>query len=221
MAHIEYQWIQTKEPIRISEYANNLGFNLRTLKQAGITPDMRHWIDGKIRNKILAYLSECWEKEEKLDENTTEQLSDVYRGVYVITLSDNLSIDYNREPSQVIYIGRGQIKNRLKAHFALWIRDLSDSLQDIAFDVWMTEVRVKGNANAFKEVESDLLYDFKEKFGRVPLQNKKRGDDHYKTHEYFDDWNLPLTNPKKNHIRNGWSIEPLGNNPWAMIFDDE
>jgi hypothetical protein len=215
MAYIEYLWTKTEYPIRISEYANDLGFNLRTLDQTGISSEMWHWIDGKIRNQIMNYLSECWE------ENSEKEFSEVSQGIYIITLSDNLSIDYNNEPSQVIYVGRGQIKNRLKAHLALWIRDLSDSLQDISFDVWMTEVRVKGNANAFKEVESDLLNDFYEKFGCFPLQNKKFGDSHNKIHDYVDDWNKPLKNPSRHSVKNGWSIKPLGNNPWAMIVDDE
>lgn len=215
MANIEYQWIKTEYPIRISEYANDLGFNLRTLDRTGISSEMWHWIDGKIRNQIMNYLSECWE------ENTEKEFSKVSQGIYVITLSDNLSIDYNGEPSQVIYIGRGQIESRLKAHLKNWIRDLSDSLQDIAFDVWMAEVRVKGNANAFKEVESDLLYDFNERFGCLPLQNTIHGNYNYKNHDYFDDWNKPLKNPSRHPIKNGWSIKPLGDNPWAMRFDDE
>jgi hypothetical protein len=216
MANIEYQWITTEYPIRISEYANNLGINLRTLDYTTVPADMWNWIDGKIRSEIMGYLTECWE------ENATKEFSKVSQGVYVITLSDNLSIDYNGKSSQVIYIGRGQIKSRLKEHLALWIRDLSDSLQDIAFDVWMMEVFVRGNANAFKEVESDLLKDFEDRFGCLPLQNKKRGDYKEKEHDYCEDWNKPLKNPSKHHIKNGWSIKPLGNNPWAiMSFDDE
>ncbi len=107
---------------------------------------------------------------------------------------------------------------RIYSHLKHWIRYLSDSLQDIALDIWMTEIRVNGNKNAFKEVETDLLNLFFEKFGSYPLQNQKSGDYHEKTHEYAENWNLPLRNPT--NIQNGWSIKPLRNNPWAKEFED-
>lgn len=112
-----------------------------------------------------------------------------------------------------------KIRDRIKAHLAIWIKDFSDSLQDIAFDVWMAEVRVNGSKDAFKEVESDLIHDFLNRFGCLPLQNAIAGKYHEKEHIYHNDWNLPLRNSRK--ISNGWSIKPLENNPWAMKFDDE
>jgi hypothetical protein len=128
-------------------------------------------------------------------------------------------VDYNGYPSKVIYIGRGKIRDRIKAHLAIWIKDFSDSLQDIAFDVWMAEVRVNGSKDAYKEVESDLINYFWNKFNCLPLQNSIAGQYHEKEHNYPNDWNLPLKNPS--NIQNGWSIKPLKNNPWAMKFDDE
>lgn len=100
MANIEYQWLKTDEPIRISEYANDLGFNLRTLDRTNFSNDIRAKIDGKIRNSIISYLDYCW------NENSEGLLADVSQGVYVITLADNLSVDYNGCPSKVIYVGR-------------------------------------------------------------------------------------------------------------------
>ena len=172
MAIIKFKWVKTEHPIRISEYANELGFNLRTIDYNGIAEELWDMIDGKIRNQIMFGLDELWEEQAE----SQRVLADVTQGVYAITLSDNLSIDYNGNPSKVIYIGRGKTRSRIYNHLKYWIRYLSDSLQDIALDIWMTEIRVNGNKNAFKEVETDLLYYFHDKFGCFPLQNKKYGN---------------------------------------------
>lgn len=214
MATIEYDWVKTDCPVRISEFANDLGFNLRTIDLSGITEEFWNMIDGKIRNQIMFYLDGLWEKQS----NSQRSLSDVTQGVYVISLSDNLSIDYDGSPSKVIYIGRGKTRSRIYNHLKLWVRYLSDSLQDIALDIWMTEIRVNGNKVAFKEVETDLLNYFHDKVRCYPLQNSKSGDYHEKIHEYGEDWNLPLRNPT--NIQNGWSIRPLRNNPWAQEFEE-
>lgn len=208
MAEIEYYWTKNEEPIRISEFATNLGFNLRTLEYEGAPEDKWEWINKKIRNSILAYLSDSWEEER------SSPLSSVTQGIYVITLSDNLSIDYDGQPSKVLYIGRGQIRTRLADHFKQWIRYFTDSLQDISLDIWMTEIKVKGSKCAFKEVETDLLNHFYEKFNCYPIQNSKSGDYHEKEHNYCEEWNEPLRNPT--NINYGWAIKPLRNNSWAI-----
>ena len=215
MANINFQWIKTEYPVRISEYANDLGFNLRTIDGSGIPQEIRETIDKKIRNRIMNYLDEVWNEQSE----SNKSLSEVYQGVYVITLSDNLSIDYNGFPSKVLYIGRGKTRSRINNHLKLWVRHLSDSLQDISLDIWMAEILVSGNKNAFKEVESDLLSTFHDKFNCNPLQNSKLGDYHEKIHNYHDEWGAPLRNPT--NIQNGWSIKPLKNNPWAIKFEDE
>lgn len=214
MAYIEFQWVKTEFPVRISEYANELGFNLRTIDDSGLSIDVRETIDGKIRNQIMYYLDEVWSKQS----GGRKPLSEITQGVYVITLSDNLSIDYNGVPSKVLYIGRGRIRSRIYNHMKLWVRYLSDSLRDISLDFWMAEIRVNGSKNAFKEVESDLLNNFYERFKCYLLQNRKSGDYHEKTHDYHDHWSAPLRNPS--NIQHGWAIKPLKSNPWAIKFDD-
>ena len=214
MSRIKFEWVKTYEPIRISQYANDLGFNLRTLDYQGISAEIWDIIDGKIRNSIMEILDERWEDAE----GVTKPLSQVKKGVYVITLGDNLSIDYNGKSSKVIYIGRGRIRSRIYNHFKLWVRYLSDSLQDISLDVWMAEIKIQGSANAFREVETDLLTTFREKYGVYPLQNYKSGDNHSKDHEYNCDWKAPINNPT--NIQYGWAIRPLKLNPWAMECED-
>ena len=215
MASIEYYWTKTEDPIRISEYATNIGFNLRSLDYENIPDDKREWINKKIRYDILAEISDCWEDE---DQERNGKLSSVKQGIYVISLADNMSIDYNGNPSKVIYIGRGCIRSRLATHFKYWIKTFNDSLQDISFDIWMTEIRHPGSKNAFKEVEADLLDYFCNKYDCYPIQNSISGDIHNKNHDYDNDWNRPLRNPPD--INNGWAIRPLKNNDWAIEFEE-
>jgi len=208
VAQIQYDWVKSDYPIRFSEYASDMGINIRTLAYDNVKEDVWDWIESKVRNKILKDLDDIWE------ESTSSQLSAVKQGVYIITIDDNLSIDYDNEPSKVLYIGRGQLRSRINSHLKYWLKHLSDSLQDISIRFWMTEIKVKGNKTAYKEVETDLLWHFHEKFGVFPLQNTKSGDSHEKYHDYCKDWNLPLRNPT--NINQGWSIKPLEGNPWYL-----
>ncbi|MDK9779718.1 MULTISPECIES: hypothetical protein [unclassified Vibrio] len=172
MAYIEYNWVKNEHPIRFSEFASDMGINLRTLSYDNVKEDVWDWIDSKIRSKIMSELDYVWK-----DEFETS-LSSVNQGIYVITIAENLSIDYEGKPSKVLYIGRGQLRARIGNHLKFWLRNLSDSLQDIAIHVWMTEVKVRGNSDAYKDVESDLISHFYEKFGMYPLRNAKFGDWH-------------------------------------------
>ena len=215
MAYIEIYWTVTEEPIKIGNYAKSCGFDLQILDKTLAEDDQWNWIEKKIQNNILKYLAEIWEKKE---EERTSRFSSVKQGVYVITLANNLSIDYYGMPSQVIYIGRGQLRSRISSHLQDWIHDFTYSLQDISFEIWMTEVKVPGSKNAFKEVEADLLAYFYERYESYPIQNSKSGDVHEKRHDYNNEWNNPLRNPKD--IQSGWSIKPLAQNPWFMELDE-
>ena len=206
MAKIEYEWVKNEHPISFSECAADMGINLRTLSYDNIKEDVWNWIDSKVRSNILKDLDEIWSVQ------FTSSLASVKQGIYVITIADSLSIDYDNQPSKVLYIGRGQLRSRINCHLKYWLKNLSDSLQDISIQIWMTEIKVRGNKGAYKEVETDLLSHFYSKFDVYPLQNAKSGDLHDKYHEYCEDWNLPLRNPS--NINNGWSIKPLEGNPW-------
>jgi hypothetical protein len=213
MAHIEIEWTRTSTPIRINEYAQELGFNLTIIEQDSIPTQHWEWIDNKIRNSILYEISDCWEKDE-----WSTSLYEVNQGIYVINLADNLYLDYDGNPSPVMYIGRGQIMKRISSHLKNWIRNFSESLQGISFNIWMTEIKVRGLVDAFLDVETDLLDYFYDKFNSFPIQNTINGRNHYSEHEYNREWNKPLWNPS--NIKNGWSIQPLDNNPWNIEFEN-
>ncbi|WP_135380791.1 hypothetical protein [Vibrio tasmaniensis] len=215
MAVIEYEWVRNEYPIRFSKYASDMGINLLTLSYDNVKEDIWDWIDSKIRLRIVKDLEDVWESE------FNSSLSSVTQGIYVVTIGDNLSIDYQGLPSKVLYIGRGQLRSRINSHLKFWLKNLSDSLQDISIHIWMTEVKVRGNNQIYKEVETDLLSHFYHKYDALPLQNAKNGDFHEKEHDYGRNWNAPLRNPS--NIQQGWSIKPLDNNPWyeeLIVYED-
>lgn len=212
MATIEIDWTKS-QPISIRDYASRCGFNLLTINLMDLADENRKWIERKVITGILADIDKAWKTEWE------KQLSQVDKGIYVITMAGNLCVQYKHGPSQVIYIGRGQIRKRFYQHLKNWVANFSESLQDIKFRFWMTEVKIPGSTNAFKDVESDLICNFRNKFGEFPLLNKKNGDTCQKYHSY----NANLTKPFKNEhqIKSGWYIRPMADNEWFREIEED
>src|SRR5690349_15723275 len=61
-------------------------------------------------------------------------LGDVVNGVYVISLTNPLSIKYQNGRSRVIYIGRGNILDRIRAHFDKKLFDFMLGLSGADFE---------------------------------------------------------------------------------------
>jgi hypothetical protein len=107
----------------------------------------------------------------------------VKRGVYVISLSSPLSIGYRYGPSQVIYIGIGNIMGRIKTHFNDKLFDFMLSLSGANFDFWFARPARQGTAEYFKHVEYLMLEWFSDQYGglnderRFPILNKNAGAD--------------------------------------------
>ncbi len=145
-------------------------------------------------------------------------LSKVDKGVYVIKLSGNICIQYPNKESQIIYIGRGKVRNRIKTHLTNRVTHFSESLHDIKFQIWMTEIKVPGSPNAFKDVEADLIEVFEEESGDLPIQNSKGGNYHNKDHNYNAEWKMPLRADP--YINNGWCIKPMSDNEWFVEIEE-
>ncbi len=145
-------------------------------------------------------------------------LSKVDKGVYVIKLSGNICIQYPNKESQIIYIGRGKVRNRIKTHLTNRVTHFSESLHDIKFQIWMTEIKVPGSPNAFKDVEADLIEVFEEEYGDLPIQNSKGGNYHNKDHNYNAEWKMPLRADP--YINNGWCIKPMSDNEWFVEIEE-
>ena len=169
-----------------------------------------------MRARILEEITCHW-NESKPD--NFNEFSKVKKGVYVISLASNIAIDYDGKNSQVLYIGRGALKQRFSAHLKKWVPAITSSIYDFGLYFWMTEIKKQGNAHLFKEVESDLIEAFRDEFRTLPLQNSINGKSHNKFHNYENGWKKPFWRSQR--LKNGWAIKPLENNPWAMKFDDE
>ena len=75
----------------------------------------------------------------------------IKRGVYVIALSNPLSIQYRERRSQVIYIGMGSILNRIKIHFETKLFDFMLDLAGADFDFLRRET---GSARCAKLLQT-------------------------------------------------------------------
>jgi len=217
MAKIDIKWVRTEYPIKLGEFAKEFGVDITTLAEHNVNPfEVFSWLETKVRGRILEEVACQW------DDNKPGNFSEfgkVKKGVYVITLASNIAIDYGGKNSQVLYIGRGALKERFSAHLKKWIPAITNSIYDFGLVFWMTEIKKQGNADLFKEVESDLIESFRDEFRTLPLQNSINGKGHNKYHTYENGWKTPF---KRSHrLKNGWAIKPLANNPWAMKFDDD
>ena len=212
MAQIEVKWTKS-ESISIRDYGKDAGFNLSMIDIFKIPQDQRIWIQKKIVGSILADLDYVWE-----DDEWNTPLSKVKKGIYVISLSGGICIDYRLSPSQVIYIGRGQIRSRIYNHLKNWVAHFSESLQDIKLKFWMSEIKKNGSSDAFKAVESQLLIAFHEKHGEIPIMNKRFGDSVWIDHFF----NKELTKPFKieNAAKRCWKIKPMPENEWFLTEEE-
>ncbi len=212
MALIDVDWTKT-EPISIREHGIYCGFNLSTIDLLSLSKERRKWIEKEIVSSIIKEIDEVWEKDQ-----WDTPLYEVGKGVYVITLSGNICIQYPNKESQVVYIGRGKIRNRIRRHLTNWVTHFSESLHDIKFQIWMTEIKVPGSPNAVKDVEYDLIKKFEEEYGDLPIQNSKVGNYHKKDHEYNSEWKTPLR--VDSSIKSGWSISPMPKNEWFSAIEE-
>jgi len=206
MAVINIKW-SCCEDISIRDSALNCGFNLSTLNISGLSEDKSKWIVDVVTKYILDIIESSWE------ENSSRiKFGDVKNGVYVISLGGNMCIGYEEGESQVLYIGQGKIKSRLKSHLRNWIMHFSESLQDMCLTFNMAKVVVKNSQTPHEEVEADFIERFIDKFGEKPILNSIRGKNHNKYHEYDRRSLSPLH--KKQGISYGWRMSPMPKNDW-------
>lgn len=137
-------------------------------------------------------------------------LYEVKHGVYVICLSDPFTLQYENGRSNIIYIGRGSISSRLKSHFDNSLFDVMMSLAGADFDFYLSEPKDENEQGYFKQLEHDLLSNFRLKIGggKYPLLNKNAGTD--MGLKLGEGWNKPL---KISGKRPTWAIAPTGLRP--------
>jgi hypothetical protein len=182
-------------------YARNAGFDLAVYHDYSVKA--REMLRGRaVREALLAIESEC--EEQGLD------VWSVTKGVYVIALSNPLSVKYQKGRSQVIYIGMGYIMGRLKAHFNNKLFDFMLDLSGANFDFYVACPALAGTAMYYKQVEHHMLEYFHDQFDgvheqrRYPILNKNAGTN-MKYPGGTDWWKKPL---KASGRRPLWELTP-------------
>lgn len=137
-------------------------------------------------------------------------LSDVTKGIYVISLANPLSVQYRNRHSQVIYIGRGNIAGRIKSHFEKKLFDFMRDLSGADFDFHFSRPALAGTGDYFEHVEHSMLEYFSDQYAglddkrRFPILNKNAGA--YKGYPGGSDWwKKPLKASGKRPL---WALYP-------------
>jgi hypothetical protein len=138
------------------------------------------------------------------------ELGTIKQGVYVICLANPFTIKYGQTTSDIVYIGRGNICGRLKSHFENSLFDVMMSLAGSNFTFHLSEPIDKAGEGYFKQLEFDLLENFRQKIGdgKYPILNKNAGSD--QNLKLGEGWNKPLKGAGKKPT---WAIEPTYKRP--------
>ncbi len=209
----ENEWIWVKRQ-SLATAAREAGFDLALFEKYSTetqTELRKKSVKYVLRNIADAYEEEC-----------EEELFEVKYGVYVIRLSAPFEIDYSTYDedsdggfyggtSQIIYIGRGDVLDRLRDHFENKLFDFMQSLSGAEFDIQILNPSSDHHSKVdlHKQIEHDLLEAFTERVtdedDGFPLLNKKRGDDVNKKN-CGTKWDHPLRKRDKRKIE--WILKP-------------
>lgn len=213
MANITIHW--TKTPlISVSEEARDLGFDLRKFDHQD--EEVQISVRKASIDRVMRKVRDTWDK---ADSNKNAlAFSAIRNGVYVISIGEGFGVAYKDRASEVMYIGRGILTNRIRSHLQQWIFDMSRSLRDVPFRFYMCTVGDKRNPESFKDFEHRLLDEFSERYGEKPLINKYAGREGHIDHQYLGAWSAPLDNRGKRYL---WEIRPSEKNAWFKRIDDE
>ncbi|MCQ0987158.1 hypothetical protein [Jiella marina] len=133
-------------------------------------------------------------------------IKDISQGVYVICLSDPFCIKYDLGPSNIIYIGIGNVFSRLDSHFNKSLFSFMRSLSGADFDFYLTEPVHNTSEDYYKHIEYLMLHRFQDKIGggKYPLLNKNAGSKR-SIDQIGKGWDTPL---KQTGKRPAWSLHP-------------
>ncbi len=195
-------------------YARNAGFDL------AVYDDYSEQVQLELRKRAV---NEALHAIKSACEDIELDIASIKRGIYVISLSNPLSIRYRTGRSQVIYIGIGNIMNRIKSHFDNKLFDFMLSLAGADFDFYFACPARSGTADYFKHVEHLMLEYFSEQYGgrdakwRYPLLNNIAGSNK----EYSDGkdwWKKPLKASGKRPL---WELKPTDFSDFAPLDGGE
>jgi len=142
----------------------------------------------------------------EFEENTGRALSSIKCGLYVISISSPFTIQYDDACSEIIYVGIGNVRNRIESHFNNSLFDFMMSVAGANFDFKICEPKHDSEESYYKHMEYMLLEKFSQKIGggKYPLLNKKAGSNKL-IEEMAKGWDRPLKASGKKPI---WQLEP-------------
>lgn len=215
LASIEINWAETG-PISIFEEARKLGFDLRRFESQ--PADVQAAIKKLTIDQIIRLIREAWRESYDHDYAPGKDFNRIVNGVYVISVGGGFAVSYGSRSSEVMYIGRGKIANRLRSHLVNWIFDMSLSLRDAPFKFFIETVGDGRSKGAFMDFEHFMLECFSKKFGDKPLINKIHGREGHIEHSFSGDWGRPFDNRTSKCL---WVIRPSERNAWFKEYRDE
>lgn len=204
-------------PVRnqsLAIYARLAGFDLAMYDEysAKVQKELRA---RAVTEAMRSIQSACWERH-------GFDLSNLKSGIYVISLSNPLSIQYRKGRSQVIYVGRGNVVGRIKSHFEHKLFDFMLSLSGADFDFHFSQPARAGTGEYFKHVEHSMLEYFKNSYAgmddkrRFPILNKNAGT--FMGYAAGEDWwKKPLKAQGKRPL---WEIKPTDFSDFAPLEDN-
>lgn len=136
-----------------------------------------------------------------------ESLSD--KSVYVIRTVRPFSIAYEKKSSPVLYIGEGNVGDRVRSHMKKWIADLGKHIPQLGIEVRYCRPIAKGIKNVHRDAEADLLWRFWELYGTSPLFNRQY-EYHDRNHTYDANFFKVLTPGSGRGYH--WALRPLASN---------
>lgn len=148
----------------------------------------------------------------QFDNNEDKSFQDIYsRSVYVIRFFDTYVVQYAKKHSPVLYIGKGNLRQRLESHINSWLSEISEELKYYNFEL-LVSVPKRRNCNDFYEcVEGILLEQFLRIYNQLPIRNR-RAEYKHKKHNLRDidtnSINYAL-NIHKATQKYKWSIKPI------------
>lgn len=205
-------WYPVKDQ-SLAIYARNAGFDL------AVYHDYSKPARAMLRKRAVK------EALDAIDLECSEQDLDIWsvkRGVYVIALSNQLSIKYRHRRSQVIYIGMGNVMTRIKSHFERTLFDFMLDLSGANFDFYFACPARQNATTYYKHVEYLMLKYFNEQYGgiddsrRFPILNKNSGSNQHLAPGKKDLWKTPLKATGKKPL---WELWPTDYSKYAPLDD--
>jgi hypothetical protein len=100
-------------------------------------------------------------------------LSAVGRCVYVIRMTGRFLVAYETGNSPVLYVGRGNAKQRLASHLGRWLHYVDTFGTGTKVEIRVLVPARRNRSNYFKNVEADLISKFEKRHDSLPFFNRR------------------------------------------------